>query len=443
MKKYVKTLKAEGKGCTPKGCLLWASIDPTYLTAEEFKEKAIEINEREDLDKTTFFGRNFWVKVLHSFQSNGEEGRFELRVIDSDKDGVFVERFLYLKDKSIDEKVENELAGYDAFQHVNKAFKEKTGLALRTVFSGEKETYKDIKPCVPVQISYFNEKSAQKVEKHVFKADVSSAFPSSIVGHSLPTMRNAKREKGRIEPTEERPFAFYVKSHHLKIFNEFDTREHNSRFYEKYYNEKYNDEIKDEEEETILLERAPEESEKALGEIFKELYETRKENEENKFFMNATIGFFQLNKNPTLSALAAVIIARTNDKMLKRCYNLRAHGQKVLLVATDSIAWQGTEDEIATEEKYLGSFTYENKDALFFGTGPKRYQVKDGEKIITKCAGLKKEEKEKLDFGFIPTEEEKPSFIYYETGETSRGIKYPEQLDEETSKLIETLGGVI
>lgn len=441
MKKYIKQLKEEKKGCTPRGCIVWASVDPTYMTAEEYKEQALKINERTELDRTVFFARNYWLKVLHSFQSFGDEGRCELRVIDSDENGVFVERYLYLKDKSVEEKIENEQSGFDAFSHVNGRFKELTGMGLKVAFSGEKELYKAIKKSVPKQISYFNEKFEGKFLKNVFKADVSSAFSSQIVGKPIPTLQDAKVEKGVVEPSEEFPFAFYKNSHHLKIYGEnVDTRTHNCVYYEKFYSQIYDDEV--EEEETILLKRAPEELEKALWTVFQELYDKRHDGEQFKFFMNAGIGFMHKNSNPILSHIAAVTIARINDRMLKLCYNLKERGQVVLLIATDSEAWQGTAaDDLATNEKFLGSFTYEHKNCEFYGTGPKRYQIKDGDKLVTKCAGLKKEEQLKRDFGFIPTEKEKPSFIYYEMEETSRGIEYPEPLDEETSKIIESLGG--
>ena len=86
--------------------------------------------------------------------------------------------------------------------------------------------------------------------------------------------------------------------------------------------------------------------------------------------------------------------------MIRRCNQLVHEGNTVLFIATDSIAWKGNPSPIATDEKYLGSFTYEGKNIKFLGYSSKAYQwLNNDGKCITKYSGMKKEESAKLGFG--------------------------------------------
>ena len=116
--------------------------------------------------------------------------------------------------------------------------------------------------------------------------------------------------------------------------------------------------------------------------------------------MNAAIGFMQRNTNPALSFISAIVILRCNIDMIRRCNQLVNEGNTVLFIATDSIAWKGKPSNIAIDEKYLGSFTYEGKNIKFLGYSSKAYQWLNNEgKCITKYSGMKKEESAKLGFG--------------------------------------------
>ena len=60
----------------------------------------------------------------------------------------------------------------------------------------------------------------------------------------------------------------------------------------------------------------------------------------------------------------------------------------------------GKLSSVATDEKHLGTFTYEGKDIEFLGLSPKAYQWVNSEgKCTTKYSGMKKEESAKLKFG--------------------------------------------
>ena len=173
----------------------------------------------------------------------------------------------------------------------------------------------------------------------------------------------------------------------------------NNKYYP-YYSEVYDDTILDEDEITVLCKT----SEYSFKSIFEELYKHRKDNPENKLYMNAFIGFCHRNNDPRLSFLAAVAIARNNYIMLNRINTLKSEGNLILYVATDSIVWRGKYSNIASENKALGVFTYEGKNGKFFGRTAGAYQFLDDEcNLTTKCFYLRNSnDKYKIEFGKLP-----------------------------------------
>ena len=90
--------------------------------------------------------------------------------------------------------------------------------------------------------------------------------------------------------------------------------------------------------------------------------------------------------------------------MLDRIDTLISEGNTIIYVATDSIVWRGKESSVATEDKYLGSFTYEGKNGKFFGRMVGSYQYLDNNnKLTTKCSYLKNDDnKMNIEFGKLP-----------------------------------------
>ena len=384
--------------------LNWLKVNPVYCSAEKIDQVITELEE----DKRTteiknsekifarrkyyFFGT--WSRII-------TDTKTEIRVF---KYGDTPKRFIWLKDKVINktDSIDNETSGMDAFEHIQELYIKNIGKkkSLFSTFSGMKykKEYFDIKKCVPVQVQYLNYKFKGKIVTGCTKADVSSAFPTQMT-KDLPTLHDCKRVKGRVEPNEDFPFAFYIKSHHIKTLDGIDTRKFCNEFYSMYYFTVYEN-VDESEDETILCHAMPKAEHDALADAFKDLYEHRKEDSNLKFFMNASIGFFQLNSNPRLSFISAIVIARCNSDMFERAKKLQKNKKEVLFIATDSIAWKGGEDKIATDEKYLGSFTYEGKNIKFLGYSPKAYQwITPEGKTTTKYSGMKKEESAKLKFG--------------------------------------------
>ena len=403
----------------PERGFCWRRVRPEYVSPTKFNEIINGLKEDKEILEFEWIDMNIkYRRIADSWSIFDSEDRKEIRVnreikveIEKDEEGtdsyactVEFHRYVWLKNKVIpvdDSVVDDEETGMNAYQRIEDKFNEfnhtKT-LALESIFSGRKyrSDYSLIKLCVPVQIQFMNVGYKGQIVEGVFKADVSSAFPTQIM-RDLPTLHGRIIVPGRAEPSEKYPFAFYVNSHHIKTFDGYDSHEMNCWFYREYY--KCDDSIKDEDELTILCPKMSEKYHDALAKAFKDCYEHRRDDSFNKFVMNAGIGFMQRNTNPALSFISAIVILRCNIDMIRRCYQLEDEGNTILFIATDSIAWKGKLSPIATDEKYLGSFTYEGKNIKFLGYSSKAYQwVSNDGRCITKYSGMKREESAKLKF---------------------------------------------
>lgn len=304
----------------------------------------------------------------------------------------------------------NEKAGAYANRKINEMFKQKNNtdksLYKSLCNSNHIDDYKAIKMCVPRQISFIRNGFTHKIIDKVFKADVSSAFPAQGI-KLIPTLKRCKKIAGYAEPNEKYPFAFYINSHHLAIYNELDTRVDSKNYFmsqslQVHDSNIYNN-IPEEKEITLLCKAA----DFTLEDVFKELYNKKNnssgiEKQTSKLTMNAAIGYFQRNTDPKLSFISAVTIARSNHFILGNAIKLTEESNLVLYIATDSIVWKGKESNVATDDKYLGSFTYEVKNGRFYGVKVGSYQVECDGKVITLCSYLPNEGKELIKFGELP-----------------------------------------
>lgn len=303
-------------------------------------------------------------------------------------------------------------AGSEGYHYINEAFEasqtKKTKVSIWKAFGGQKYAAlnKAIKECVITQVDYANPKYLNTVIEGCFKSDVSSAYPSQL-SKSLPTLHDHKIVDGYAQPTEEYPFAFYLNSHHVAIYDELDTRDLNSSLYKQFYvaydNEKYKwtplDYISNENEKTVLCKACK----YSLKDIFEDMYAHRKENPKFKLWMNACIGYFHKNTAPFLSHIAAVVLARCAFDMVKRARQLKLEGNTVLLINTDSIIWKGKQSSLSTpaDQKKMGSFAVEYENIRVFIKGVKAYQLDTPTGVITKYSGARREDSAKMKFGEI------------------------------------------
>ena len=404
----------------PERGFCWNRVRPEYVSPTKFNEIINGLKVDKEIAEFEWINMNIkYRRIADSWSVFDSEDRKEIRVnrelkveIEKDEEGtdsyactVDFHRYIWLKNKVIpveDSVVDDENTGMNAYQRIEDKFNEfnhtKT-LSLQSICSGRKyrPLYSLIKLCVPVQIQFMNVGYKGQIVEGVYKADVSSAFPTQIM-RDLPTLHGSIVVPGRAEPSEKYPFAFYPNSKHIKTLDGYDSHEMNCWYYREYY--KCDDNVKDEDEVTILCPKMSEKYHTALAKAFEDCYDHRKDDSFNKFVMNAAIGFMQLNSNPALSFISAIVILRCNIDMIRRCYQLEDEGNTVLFIATDSIAWEGKLSSVAIDEKYLGSFTYEGKNIKFLGYSSKAYQWVNNEgKCITKYSGMKKEESAKLGFG--------------------------------------------
>lgn len=393
--------------------LNWRNVPSITCSAEAFQKRLDELRkhkeneeERSPSSDAVWGGSRRIERYIGKFYVKWND--YSSRIFDfTHKNPI---RYVYNKNNNTRDQ-EDELeedTGYKCWIALSKLYKRKRGTktaSIRAAFSStdHKQEYKDIKHCVPKQIQYASQAFSNHIVDHCYKADVSSAFPSNIVGNKLPTLNGCKRVEGFVAPTDEYPFAFYLKSHHISIKDEFSTWEDADMMDLFNYKEtaEFYDRV-DQDEITILCKRAKKKDEQALWNSFQELYNKRKEDPLMKKTSVVSIGYFHINRDPFCSPLAAVTIARTNHRIYTMCREINRNNI-ILLVATDSIAWKGREYSRAVREKFLGSFTYECFDSSMLIRGCKNYQYinLDG-KCVSKASGIKREISSTWKFGEIP-----------------------------------------
>lgn len=308
---------------------------------------------------------------------------------------------------------DNPYTGYDAMMALTEKFKEITGRSFYSEFTTYKENLdlrKELKQCVPAPVNWAHDSfdGTTFYADMFFKNDISSAYPA-MASKSLPKLKDFKKVDGRVAPTKEYPFAYYLNSHTMAIYDEFDSLSwKDSEFYMTGCNQsfiqtinyKYNPQyyIKPQDETTLLLKQ----SEYSLKDVMEYFYSNRKNKPEYKFFMNAFLGFLHKESDPEFPHIAAVVLGRCVNFILNTAEYLRDNDQLICLIATDSIGWSGNAvPEITDTEKKLGAFISEYKDAEFMCKGPKCYQIKTDDDVKTVWAGVSKNKTKDLKFGDI------------------------------------------
>lgn len=347
--------------------------------------------------------------------------------------------FRYKVKKSYD----SEFGALDAWIEFQIKVSDKIGKTLGEIFGGLPRVYHQYRTCVPSPINWAHPYyclERGKVAENCVKADICSAYGTEA-SKTLPDCHPNKIQvlDGLVEPTEEYPFAFYLQSGHMAIWQEGDTFQLNQSAYVT------NDHTKPVfpfEERTLLMPVA----DGNLRDVFEELYEGRKDNPDNKSIMNMTIGMFHRKKSrldsENLWPLAAVIKFRCNKRIIDTCEMLKFMGHTPILINTDSIMWRGSitpgMEEMFSDEKKLGNFTYEYKDCRAVMRSSKIYQIQDKEtgETITRWSGSHtKKYTSQLAFGQIWQES---VYDYLRKIEQQNTIRW----DDERRRFINQLGEI-
>lgn len=280
------------------------------------------------------------------------------------------------------------------FPSFSKAFRERTGKTLKEAFGA---TDMSMKICVPQPLYY---KSPQYADyawiDGVCKSDFSSHYPSQAI-LPMPNAGDRLECEGTVKPNERYPFAFYVKSGHMAILDEFDTHDckgmrafeaamDESRTYRPHYD------IDPDEDITVLMGRADETMEREIRDVYLKKANAVKGSEEykrHKLLLLKFIGMFQQN-NPKQYAshpfahIAATTIWRANMKMLR---TLKEIGFcNVIQVCVDGVIYRGK--PVGSAEKSLGSLVLEYSGARFISRGLNQYIIQGGGKEDRAHAGL-------------------------------------------------------
>ena len=376
----------------------WRNIPITELSNEEWDNQIKALNEagvrRIEARKGCYMITDF-NKLINSYYVYFGPNYAELYFF-SDKFGL---KRCYNGRVQQRIKENAEVKGYKSLMTIKNDFYKETKVRTDKAFGYDLSLCRKIKQCVPGYLNYSNSIFARKFLKNVCKADISSAFPFQL-SKDLPTLEDCKIIKGKAEPTEEYPFAFYINSHHLAIYNELKTEDFITHKYKGNLdvrgNEKRYNIVSPEDEETILCKR----SDYKLDKVMRKYYDGRKTNEEYKAIMNTGIGAMHMNTRPEMAHIAAISIARYIYQIQSLAQKLDNEGKFILCIMTDSIAWLGGESKVPTTIKDLGNFVSEYVNADFVYTGAKAYQIKKDNIIKTSWSG-KKKDKEDFEWGDI------------------------------------------
>lgn len=338
--------------------IYWFKVaEKITLTKDEMNEKLSTLNN--DLrvqGKGTKTMYNYW-KKNGSFNIERKGNYVSLYIRENNKFKIYSTN-TFDNNKNLEE-----CTGTKAIQALEAKFKELNNVGLKVAFGTTEE---EIKGCIPKQFYYINRTKINKIIDGVSAVDFSSHYPSNGCG-LLPDSHTAKVCPGTVEPDSEYKFAFYTKSGHLAVYNEFDTHDWidiNNIFLGYMFDSNKHVSIDPEDDETILMK----ESKYQLTDVWKYFYEQRKADPVNKLVLNASIGYFHTRSytRRKYAHLAAVIIGRANDKMYKLAKKIGFN--KILHICVDGCIYKSTESFGYGEG--LGSLKQEqlNKSVYIKGT---------------------------------------------------------------------------
>lgn len=345
-------------------------------------------------------------------KSNTKRIEFDEKHYGLDKKGDYVSLYLFEKGRYVIYK--NNFADEQKNKtQMNQAkrvdltfdlkFRELNGISLRKAFGFVE---KEFKRCIPKQFYFVNRRLIDKV-LYASAIDACSQYPSGCLG-LLPDSHTMKKIQGRVEPSEEYPFAFYS-SGHCAEFNKFDTHKWMGKKFAPYLFRLLKDEsypllitLPESEEVTFLMKA----SQYTMDEVWKYFFEIKntkqKDSEEYmqaKLIMNKTIGCwhrkdkskkdimsYEDNGSYQLAHIVSIALARGNQKILNMIDAIGA--PYIAHICVDGIIYLG-DRQFGQEKTELGAFTQEFIGADFKMKGMNVYcAMKNGECVKFKHGGF-------------------------------------------------------
>lgn len=280
------------------------------------------------------------------------------------------------------------------FATFKKKFKIRTDKTLLEAFGATKQYFKT---CTPQPLYYQSPFWATRTWiNNICKEDFSSHYPANAIG-MLPDANTAKELDGTVLPNEEYKFAFYVRSGHMAVYNEFNTRDYIQQAEifgakvskERMYATNYN--LDPKYDKTILMKAANYNLEPEMNYYYaikNNAEKDSKEYKEAKLFMLKFIGMMEqcspiMYESYPFAHLAAVIKWRANIKTFKILKEIQYNN--VIQVCVDGIIHAGK--PVGTTEKALGNLITEISKAKLIQKGINQYIIKSKDKTERRTAG--------------------------------------------------------
>lgn len=265
--------------------------------------------------------------------------------------------------------------GPDAIHALSEKFQSYNGCTLKKAFGYVDELFKN---CIPKQFIWRDSHVLKKIIYSVSSIDGCAQYPSNMCG-LLPDSHTAVRCEGTIPPTEEYPFAFYIKSGHCAEWQVFDTHSWTKSYFNlalfdftRFQNIDPNDDV------TILMKA----SKYNLDRAFTYFYNIRKTDPVAKTVMNAAIGMMHTKayRQYQLAHLVAISLGRSNQKILDFCKKI---GHKnIIHICVDGIIYKGAKEYGIKDYPTLGDYKQEFTDCDIMIIGNNAYIVKKGDQVI-------------------------------------------------------------
>ncbi len=250
--------------------------------------------------------------------------------------------------------------GFLGITMVGKKLKTDYGVGFKVAFG---YTPEENKGCIPKVFSYSNPEYYDKPLR-TSSVDFSSHWPFCAQGRLPMYNKNTITMQGTVPPTEDHPFAFYLKSGHVAEYGVFDSHDWCKsklasamfRLCSKSKKFDFPQEpfLNPEEDVTVLMEASKYE----LGKYYKEFYDMRDTNENAKLYANASIGYMHTVKYDRykMAHVVAIILGRAQNKTFLKMREVGEHN--VIHAVVDGIIYKGAY-KIGEDEKYFGNLHQE------------------------------------------------------------------------------------